>query len=101
MKYHINRSSNLCDYLNKQGWSDADCDGECSDFSMWDTYKVKPVKSKICVWNKKETNIIDCLLTFHKYLEKLKLTKLAPYTIIDWRNPNKRLKKDDFSFKDL
>tara|TARA_B000000532_G_C18873007_1_gene409335 strand:+ start:1866 stop:3020 length:1155 start_codon:yes stop_codon:yes gene_type:complete len=101
MKYHINRSSNLCDYLKKYGWSDSKCDGECSDFSLWDTHHDKPVESKICVWNKKETNTIDCLLTFHKYLEKLKLTKLAPYTIIDWRNPNKRLTKDDFSFKDI
>lgn len=100
MKYHINRSKNLCDYLKKHGWSDSKCD-ECSDFSLWDTYNSKPVESKICVWNKKESNTIDCLSTFHKCIEKLKLTKLIPYTIIDWRNPNKRLKKEDFSFKDI
>ena len=100
MKYHINRSKNLCKYLDKQGWTKAH-DNEISDFSMWDTYNSKPVKSKISVWDKKETNTIDCLLTFHTNLEKLKLTKLAPYTIIDWRNPDKKLIKKDFSFKDI
>ena len=99
-KYHINRSINLRDYLKKHGWDEAKCDDD-SDFSLWDTHKSKPINSKISVWDKKYTNEIDNLYSFHLSLEDLNLTHLSPYTIIDWRNPLKRLNKDNFSQKDI
>ena len=100
MKYHINRSKNLCDYLDKQGWSKA-LNNEISDFSMWDTYKHKPISSKIKVWEKEDSYKVDHLYYFHKGLEELKHTNLAPYTITDWKNPDKKLCEKDFSYKDF
>ena len=37
MKFHINRSLNLMDYLEKHGWTEA-LPTEPSDFSFWDIY---------------------------------------------------------------
>jgi hypothetical protein len=100
MKYHINRSTNLCNYLDSCGWEKAG-KNEISDFSYWDTHKASKIQSHLMVWDKNYTQRIDNLLSFHKYLEDLKITHLAPYTILDWRNPKQRLSENDFSQKDI
>ena len=86
MSFHINRSHNLADYLKDKGWHSATPE-EMSKFSYWDTYSSPEVKSEIKVWNKTGFSaIVDCLYSWHKRLEKLNLTHLAPYTITDWEN---------------
>ena len=96
MKYHINRSNNLCHYLNKFGWTKAKSN-EYSDFSYWDIYNAKPIQSKIKVWDKNYTNIIDNLYSWHSLLEKLSLTDYAPKTIIHWKDHKNHLSETDFS----
>jgi hypothetical protein len=94
MSFHINRSHNLADYLKDKGWHSATPE-EMSKFSYWDTYSAPEVNSEIKVWNKTGFSaIVDCLYSWHKRLEKLNLTHLAPYTITDWENH--RLGPEDF-----
>jgi len=84
MKFHINRSLNLIQYLEDHGWTEA-LPTELSDFSLWDIYYHPDVQSKIKVWPKQGfSTLIDCLWTWHKRLEKFKLTHLSPHTITDW-----------------
>lgn len=99
MSFHINRSHNLADYLKDKGWHSATPD-EMSKFSYWDTYSAPEINSEIKVWNKTGFSaIVDCLYSWHKRLEKLNLTHLAPYTITDWKN--QRLSPEDFRDGDL
>ena len=94
MKFHINRSKNLIQYLEDHGWTEA-LPNELSDFSLWDIYYNPDVQSKIKVWPKKGfSTMIDCLWTWHKRLEKFNLTHLSPYTITDWELM--QLSEDDF-----
>lgn len=95
LKFHINRSHNTVEYLQKHKWEKADLDEE-SDFSLWDTYQDAPIQSKIMVWPKAGlSQIVDCLWTWHSRLEKLRLTHLAPETILQWRE--KELTEADFA----
>ena len=93
MSFHINRSRNLIQYLESYGWHSAE-EGEKSTFSYWDTYTAPEIQSEIQIWSKTGfSQIVDCLYSWHKRLEKLNLTHLAPYTITDWEN-HKLLTKD-------
>ena len=99
MSFHINRSHNLADYLKDKGWYSATPE-EISKFSYWDTYSAPEINSEIKVWNKIGFSaIVDCLYSWHKRLEKLNLTHLAPYTITDWENH--KLYPKDFQNGDL
>ena len=99
MSYHINRSHNLADYLKDKGWHSATAE-EMSKFSYWDTYSAPEINSEIKVWNKTGFSaIVDCLYSWHKRLEKLNLTHLAPYTITDWKKD--KLLRKDFKNDDL
>ena len=53
-------------------------------FSLWDTYNKTDIKSVKKVLLKEFYSIVDCLWTWHKRLEELYLTDLAPLTITDW-----------------
>ena len=97
MKFHINRSKNLIQYLEDHGWTEA-LPNEHSDFSLWDIYYNPDVKSKIKVWPKEGfSTMIDCLWTWHKRLEKFNLTHLSPYTITDWELM--QLSENDFNLE--
>ena len=99
MSFHINRSRNLIQYLESYGWHSAE-EGEKSTFSYWDTYKAPEIQSEIQIWSKTGfSEIVDCLYSWHKRLEKLNLTHLAPYTITDWEN--QKLSHKDFQKNDL
>lgn len=94
MSFHINRNKNLIKWLENKGWRQASPD-EYSDFSYWDIHKEPDINSKLKVWPKKGlSEMVDCLWTWHKRLEKLGLTHLAPHTIMDWEKY--RLTEDDF-----
>jgi len=99
MSFHINRSHNLADYLKNKGWHSATPE-EMSKFSYWDTYSAPEVNSEIKVWNKIGFSaIVDCLYSWHRRLEKLNLTHLAPHTITDWEK--NRLSMKDFQDDEL
>ena len=99
MSFHINRSRNLEAYLKDKGWHSATPE-EMSKFSYWDTYSAPEVNSEIKVWNKVGFSaIVDCLYSWHKRLEKLNLTHLAPHTITDWEK--NRLLPEDFQDGEL
>lgn len=99
MSFHINRSRNLEAYLKDKGWHSATPE-EMSKFSYWDTYSAPEVNSEIKVWNKVGFSaIVDCLYSWHRRLEKLNLTHLAPHTITDWEK--NRLSMKDFQDGDL
>ena len=99
MSFHINRSHNLADYLKNKGWQSATPE-EMSKFSYWDTYSAPEVNSEIKVWNKIGFSaIVDCLYSWHRRLEKLNLTHLAPHTITDWEK--NRLSMKDFQDDEL
>ena len=98
MKFHNNRSHNLTAYLKQFGWEEAGLD-ESSDFSLWDTYNKTDIKSVKKVWPKEFYSIVDCLWTWHKRLEELYLTDLAPLTITDWEKY--KLEPCDFKKKDI
>ena len=99
MSFHINRSHNLEAYLKDKGWHSATPE-EMSKFSYWDTYSEPEVNSEIKVWNKVGfSTIVDCLYSWHRRLEKLNLTHLAPHTITDWEK--NRLSMKDFQDGDL
>ncbi len=99
MSFYIYRCHNLSDFIKDKGWHSATPE-ELSKFSYWDTYSAPEINSEIKVWNKTGFSaIVDCLYSWHKRLEKLNLTHLAPYTITDWGN--KRLLNKDFKDGDL
>jgi hypothetical protein len=99
MSFHINRSRNLEDYLKDKGWHSATPE-EISKFSYWDTYSEPEINSEIKVWNKVGFSaIVDCLYSWHRRLEKLNLTHLAPYTITDYTKD--KLSMKDFQNNDL
>ena len=99
MSFHINRSHNLEEYLKDKGWYSATTD-ETSLFSYWDTYKSPEIRSEMKVWNKTGFSaIVDCLYSWHKRLERLNITHLAPYTITDWEKII--LGNEDFQDGDL
>ena len=99
MSFHINRSRNLEAYLKDKGWQSATPE-EMSKFSYWDTYSAPEVNSEIKVWNKVGFSaIVDCLYSWHRRLEKLNLTHLAPHTITDWEK--NRLSMKDFQDGEL
>ena len=99
MSFHINRSHNLSDYLKDKGWHSATPE-EMSTFSYWDTYSAPEINSEMKVWQKAGFSaIVDCLYSWHKRLEKLNLTHLAPYTITDWEKY--KLSTKDFQGGDL
>ena len=94
MSFHINRNKDLIKWLVNKGWRQALLD-EYSDFSYWDIHKEPDINSKLKVWPKKGlSEMVDCLWTWNKRLEKLGLTHLAPHTIMDWKKY--RLTEDDF-----
>lgn len=122
--FHINRSKNLVQYLERHGWKTAQPQ-ERAELALWDNYGAHPVSAHVevgpmhllfafpvvmklvattlvitClqVWPRRLfTNVIDCLWTWHARLERLGLERLAPRTLLRWRMPDQRLTAADFA----
>jgi hypothetical protein len=94
--YHINRSDNLTQYLQRHGWRKANM-YERAEVSMWDAYRGQVIDAHTMVWPRRIfTNVIDCLYTWHARLVRLDIEHVAPQTILEWRKPANKLSRRDF-----
>ena len=101
--FKINRSIILENILINKGYKYANNDDNI-DFSYYDTYKTKEIKSaEIMVIPREITNIIDNKLTMYTTLLKKNLTSFLPKTYIDLKNidPNIFNENKNFFLKNI
>ena len=77
--FKSNRSDILKELLTNLGFIEGEYDEEVS-FSMWDTFKVKDIESKIKVLDRNYVYNIDNKREFFKIMELYKLTEYIPKT---------------------
>lgn len=85
--YHVNTSRILKEVLNTNDYIEADIDYK-SNFSSWDTYRTKNVKSEISIISRRISYKMDDKIIFYKTLLKNNIEIYCPKTYLNFNDIN-------------